>query len=257
MSDFNWPKVTVVISTYNRPDMLRRALNSVLAQTYEDFEVYVVDDASNTAPSVCRELGPAFEDRGVDLYCEVLARNTGYQSGPKNQAIQKCRGAYIAYLDDDNEWDPEHLALAMARIEETDAALVYTRWRYRGDGPMSGRDYPYIQPSTQALAGLTLAPQLNFIDTSAIVHSKAALRRVFKGTVWNEGIRRFGDWELICRCVYNELRIKEVDAVTFTYWWHGENLQLTRRPQEEESRFRVAGENVEESGWEGREALAV
>ncbi len=248
---FNWPKVTVIISTYDRPVMLRRALESVLMQTYEDFEVWVVDDGSDTAPAICKGIGPLFDERSVTLNCAVFERNSGYQSAPKNYAIQRCRGAYIAYLDDDNEWDPDHLAVAMARIEETDAALVYTRWRYRGTGPGSGRDVPYTQPSEAALTGLLQSPHLNFIDTSAIVHSKAALRSKFRGSVWDETKRRFGDWDLVCRCVTNQLVIEAVDKVTFTYWWHGENLQLVRPVNEQTSEIKYSsGEK-----WSGKEAL--
>lgn len=248
-----WPKVTVIISTFERPEMLKRALESVLAQTYTDFEVWVVDDASNTAPDVCKAIGPLFDIKGVTLNCAVLERNSGYQAAPKNYAIQSCRGAFIAYLDDDNEWDPNHLELAMARIEDTDAALVYTRWRYRGDGPTGNRDTSWYQPNDSALAGVLQSPRFNFIDTSAIVHSKAALRNKFRGSVWDETKRRFGDWDLICRCIVSGLMIKDVDAVTFTYWWHGKNLQLVRPADETTTRI----EYSEGAEWQGKEALLI
>ena len=221
-----WPKVTVVISTYKRPKMLLEALRSVLNQTFEDFEVWVVDDASSTAKEVCEGIEPEFAARGVDLTCLNLPENSGYQAVPKNHAIQLCHGSYIAYLDDDNLYDPDHLTLLMDKIEETGADIVYSRWRYTGGN--ADTDAPFTQPSPPALVGLCKGPQMNFIDTSAILHSKAALRARFGGSVWDDRLMRFGDWDLAQRCVTAGLKFEAIDEVTFTYRWHGNNLQITR-----------------------------
>lgn len=228
----DWPKVSVIISTYNRPEMLQRALRSVLGQTFRDFEVVVIDDGSATGAKVCADLADDFKDAGIRLIAGDLPENTGYQSAPKNAGIMYARGAYIAYLDDDNEWDPEHLELLVNEIEKGGADLVYSRWRYKGDGPMSGQDSMFCTAHPASLLGLQGGPQYNFIDTSAILHSKAAVALAVSPAPWNEEIRRFGDWELVGSCAQNGLRFRGVDAVTFTYWWHGENLQLTRRPDE-------------------------
>lgn len=65
----DWPKVSVIISTYNRPVMLKRALESVLAQDYDDFDVIVVDDCSpdqDAINEVGREMYDRFAARFVD-----------------------------------------------------------------------------------------------------------------------------------------------------------------------------------------------
>lgn len=223
-----WPKVSVIISTYKRPEMLRRALESCLKQTYDDFEVIVVDDGSDTAGGPCADLLPAFEERGLRLIAMNLEENSGYQSVPKNVGIAYARGSYIAYLDDDNEYDPDHLETLVTEIEKMGCDAVYGRWRYRGDGPFSGGDFPYHQMNKASALGLTQTPMANFIDTSSMLHSKAAFASSLGETIWNQEARRFGDWELAARSISAGLRWRGVDKVTFTYWWHGENLQITR-----------------------------
>src|SRR6185436_1915261 len=97
------PLVSVIIPTLNRPVFLQAALRSVLCQTSKDFEVLVVDDGSTI------DVFPILKglDDGRIRYFrhesnrgEAAARNTG---------IRNARGAYVAFLDDDDEWLPEKL----------------------------------------------------------------------------------------------------------------------------------------------------
>ena len=178
-----WPKVSVIISTYNRPEMLREALESVKAQTFRDFEVIVVDDGSDTAGEVVKDFVDEFP-----LTAMNLPENTGYQCVPKNMGILYSHGSYIAYLDDDNLWDPDHLEVLVEEIEKMGCDAVYSRWRYEGDGPMSGQEFPYHQMNKASALGITQSPHANFIDTSAILHSKAAFALTLGGTqIWRLG----------------------------------------------------------------------
>src|SRR5688572_26839751 len=99
------PKVSVVIPTHNRPLMLRRAIDSVLAQTYQDFEIIVVDDGLRERSDNVVKL---FEDDRIRYISHEqehgapAARNTG---------IKNSNGELIAFLDDDDEWLPQKLEL--------------------------------------------------------------------------------------------------------------------------------------------------
>ena len=228
-----WPKVSVIISTYNRPKMLKEALQSCLDQDAVEFsdwtfEVIVVDDGSSTARPVCEEMRKAFEKVDVGLLCLELAENTGYQCIPKNIGIQHAAGAYIAYLDDDNVFYHDHLSTLVDEIERMGCDAVYSRWRYEGDGPGSGTNFPLTTATPAAFAGVMQSPAFNFVDTSSILHSKSAFVALLGERVWNPEVRRFGDWEMFTRSLESGLRWRHADAVTFEYRWHGENLQLTR-----------------------------
>ncbi|PYM56358.1 MAG: glycosyl transferase, partial [Candidatus Rokuibacteriota bacterium] len=97
------PRVTVAVSTWNRAHLVGRAIASVLAQTFRDIEILVVDDGSTDAtPQV---LGRIEDCR---LRIVRLDRNGGI-SQTRNTAIRLARGEWLAFLDDDNEWGPEYL----------------------------------------------------------------------------------------------------------------------------------------------------
>ena len=223
-----FPKVSVVISTYNRPKMLWEAIESVLNQTFRNFELIVVDDASNTAEKIGMEMKMRGMFDGIQYAFINMDENSGYQCAPKNVGIQHARGSYIAYLDDDNLWDEDHLEHLVKAIEREGVDLVYSRWRYEGDGPMSGKETQFIPPSQEAIVALLDSPMNNFIDTSSILHSKAAVVGMLGSAPWNTEVHRFADWYLIGSCIQAGLQLYAVDKVSFTYRWHGENIQLTR-----------------------------
>ena len=97
------PTVSVIIPTYNRAHLVGRAIRSVLAQTFQDFEIIVVDDAStDNTEEVIRAFG---DPRIIFLHQET---NRG-PSAARNTGIRASRGEYIAFLDSDDGWLPRKL----------------------------------------------------------------------------------------------------------------------------------------------------
>jgi glycosyltransferase involved in cell wall biosynthesis len=113
------PAVSVVIPTRERHALLSSSLASVFAQTFVDYEVIVVDDGSATAVD-CRACGdPRVRViRHPERLGASAARNTG---------LAAAAGEFIAFLDDDDEWHPEKLAIQLNELHEAgpDAVLVY------------------------------------------------------------------------------------------------------------------------------------
>jgi glycosyltransferase involved in cell wall biosynthesis len=107
------PIVSVVIPTYNREEVIGRALNSVLGQTFQDFEVLVCDDAS-TDTTVDRIKGYIEKDNRIKLF--QLSSNQGPASA-RNLGMINSQGRYIAFLDSDDEWMPEKLERQVERME--------------------------------------------------------------------------------------------------------------------------------------------
>jgi len=97
--------ISVIIPTYNRSDFLKEAIESVLKQTYQPFELIVVDDGStdDTAGVLSRYAGKI----------SALSVNHGGPSAARNHGIQAARGDYIAFLDSDDLWLPGKLAAQM------------------------------------------------------------------------------------------------------------------------------------------------
>jgi glycosyltransferase involved in cell wall biosynthesis len=105
--------VTVVLPTHNRASTLERAINSVLNQTFSDFELIVVDDGStDSTPAILEACAARHNVRIVSTPHRgcAAARNTG---------ISRAQGRYVAFQDSDDEWEPRKLATAIAMLERT------------------------------------------------------------------------------------------------------------------------------------------
>ena len=133
------PLVSVVIPTHNRSALLKRAVESVLQQTFAALECIVVDDASvdNTAQVV-----QGFADERV-VY--VRHENNRHASAARNTGITHARGSLVAFLDDDDEWLPTKLAKQVRLIQSLpgQVGLVYC-WMdyYDGQGKLVARHHP-------------------------------------------------------------------------------------------------------------------
>ena len=116
------PKVSVIVTTYNRAALLPRAVDSVLAQTYEDFELIIVDDCStDDTPEVMQ----SFADPRIRTARHQ--ENKGHSSA-LNTGIALARGDSIGFLDDDDEWVGDKLSRQMRTLEACDprVGLVYS-----------------------------------------------------------------------------------------------------------------------------------
>lgn len=114
------PAVSVIVPTYNRSQVLRLALSSILNQDFTDYEVWVVGDGCTDDSA---EVTQSFADSRI--HWVSLPRNTGSQAFANNEGIAHARGKYIAHLGHDDLWMPWHLSRLVAFIEETGADVVH------------------------------------------------------------------------------------------------------------------------------------
>lgn len=127
------PTVSVIVAAYNRSYVLRHALRSALAQDFADFEVLVIGDACTDDTE---EVVRSCNDPRVSYLS--LPLNFGEQSGPNNVGIARAQGRYIAFLNQDDFWFPDHLGAAVEWLEATGAQIVTTLIAaFEGDDPAS------------------------------------------------------------------------------------------------------------------------
>jgi len=177
------PKVSVIIPTYNRAYLVGRAIRSVLNQTYQDFEIIVVDDGSTDNTE---EVVKSFNDprRGGSA-----ARNTG---------IRAARGEYIAFLDSDDEWLPEKLEKQVLICADDRIGLVYTGKRVIDF--QSGQCLYEKIPETEGDAYNQLLER-DFIGTcSSVMVKKAILENI---TGFDETLPSRQDWDCWLRIARN------------------------------------------------------
>lgn len=127
------PLVSAVIPTYNRTERLRRAVRSVAAQTYGNIELVVVDDNSVTPAS---EVIDDIDLDGLVRVKHIRHEENRGANAARNNGIRAAEGEYVAFLDDDDTWEPEKTERQVAVFRAADPAVgvVYTGIRFISDG---------------------------------------------------------------------------------------------------------------------------
>ena len=121
MKSNHQPLVSIIIATYNRSNVLKLAIESVLWSTYQNWELIVVDDASTDDTSFVVN---SFSDKRIKYF--VLKENIGVQSGPNNEGLKHARGEFIAYLSHDDIWFPDHLENLVSFILKSNSDWVFS-----------------------------------------------------------------------------------------------------------------------------------
>ena len=117
--------ISVVIPLYNKERQIGRTLRTVLAQTYQDFEIVIVDDGSTDGSAA--EVA-VFNDPRIRL---IQQQNAGV-SAARNHGIEESRGEFVALLDADDEWCPDYLATQMSLVEKYPQCDVFaTNYQFK------------------------------------------------------------------------------------------------------------------------------
>ncbi len=122
------PLVSIIVRTKDRPKLLKKALQSISAQTYRPLEVVLVNDGGCDLD--VEELMSILRD--ISLNYVRLKKNRG-RAGAGNAGIDNTKGEYIGLLDDDDELYPEHVSILVSFLKQADYKAAYTdaEMRYR------------------------------------------------------------------------------------------------------------------------------
>ena len=119
------PRVSVIIPAFNAEAFLARALRSVEAQTYSDYEIILIDDGSTDATA---EIARSFES------VRYFHQSRQYQPVARNRGLREAEGEIVAFLDADDEWLPEKLERQLAFMEGNESRISYSDTYYAKDG---------------------------------------------------------------------------------------------------------------------------
>lgn len=193
--------VAVITPTYRRADRLVTAVTSALNQTVRDVVVVVVDDGGG-------ELAGLPDD--PRLVVLRLSRNHGSPGLARNVALKLSRSPYVAFLDDDNTWRPDHLERALA-VLESGAGMVYTALRrLREDGSeLDVLSRPFDRAAHR---------DGEWVDINAVVLRRFAGIR-FDPWARPRWVHPREDWEFVHR-VSAKLRVRHVPVATVDYSVH-------------------------------------
>jgi glycosyltransferase involved in cell wall biosynthesis len=199
------PKVSVIVPTYCRPDGLAEALRSILNQTFRDFEILVVNDAGLDVEYVVRNL-----HAGQEIVYLRHPANKGLAAA-RNTGLRFARGKYVAYLDDDDIFLPDHLETLVRFLESTGKAVAYTdafcarqKFDQIGSYAITERTvlYSYDWDNDRILYE-------NFVPVLCFMHQLACVHTVGN---FDESLTTHEDWDMWIRLSrkYEMTHIKKV-----------------------------------------------
>lgn len=186
------PETTVLLSVFNQAEYLDRCLASVLAQTYQDFEIICVDDAStDRTPTILRAWQNKCAQADIPLTIISLTTNEGLTRA-LNRGIAKATGTYIARLDGDDWWHREKLAKQLAVFHRDPALVVVGCW-YVNVYPNRQQAVRPPYTSDQIVRSIT---RRNPFGHSCVVMPTQLVKKLGG---YNTAIRYGQDWDLWLR----------------------------------------------------------
>ena len=156
------PEVSIILPTWNRLPLLRKAIDSALTQTWRDFELVVADDGSTDGT---RDYLAAIGDPRVR---PIWLEHRGDLTSARSAGLRHARGEWVAFLDSDDLWLPEKLALQLQRL----AAHPACRWSYTGYLLVDADERPLPERSAvlgRPISGHILEPLLRFEVAVSVV----------------------------------------------------------------------------------------
>ena len=187
-------KVSVILPTYNRAYCLERSVRSVLAQSYENLELIIVDDGSTDHTP---DLVDSIEDVRIRYIQTKLNQGA---AAARNFGLQYATGEYIAFQDSDDFWRPEKLRLQMAEIARARAGFCYHKIRYDlGAGQVVV--LPAEELALEKKQGDIYAQLLyeNMVDCAALLVRRECIEEMGG---FDTALRALEDYELALRLSY-------------------------------------------------------
>jgi GT2 family glycosyltransferase len=209
------PTVSVIIPCYNTARFVGDTLASVFAQTRTDFEAVVINDGSPDSDALEKVLAP-WRERIVYLKQE----NRGL-AGARNTGIRAARGEFVAFLDSDDMWEPDYLAVQLAEMERDPSIdVLYPDAVIFGDSPHAGRRSFELSPSTGEVTFERVVTQECNVRVFATVRREVVLR----AGLFDESLRSSEDFDLWLRILKAGGRIAYHRQVLVRYRRHEGSL---------------------------------
>ncbi|MCU4158136.1 glycosyltransferase family 2 protein, partial [Carboxylicivirga sp. A043] len=205
--------ISIIIPYYKNCNQIERTILSVINQTYSFYELIIINDCS---PDWKKALGiiQLFNDKRIKTISHTYNKNG---AAARNTGIKNSIGEYIAFLDADDEWLPNHLEDALKVLKENNKDLVYTQATVKSkykDEIMPIQGIKYSQSISDYLfvdGGLMFTPTL-------VVKSEVA-----KQVLFNEQLRRHQDYDFLLRAEAQGLKIGFVPKANVIVHWETNN----------------------------------
>ncbi len=229
------PTVSVIVPTYNRPNTLSEALDSILNQTFKEIEIVVVNDAGADVENIVSS-----RNKKNNITYIRHGRNRGLAAA-RNTGIKVARGKYVAYLDDDDLFYPEHIETLVNFLDankEYKAAYTdaYRAHQEKKDGKyvVTKKDVPHSSDFDY-----DLILRGNFIPVLCVMHERSCLDEV---GCFDETLKAHEDWDLWMR-MSRKFRFRHIKKLTCEFSWREDASSMTSGKREDMlSTWRIVSE---------------
>jgi len=210
--------ITVIMPCFNREKTIARSIDSVLKQTYKNFELIIIDDGSqDSTRKIVEEVIIKTGDKRIKFIHSYV--NMGVSSA-RNLGIKNSKGEFISYLDSDNEWDENFLLICINCMLKEKKVIAYC-----------GQKILHSVNETEQAASirsgkfcLPLLENKNYIDLNCFIHTKELAEKLGG---FNERLTRLVDWEFILRLTRFS-NPAYVPAILSNYFVDRANNQITK-----------------------------
>ncbi|MGC2063315.1 MAG: glycosyltransferase, partial [Thermodesulfovibrionales bacterium] len=220
------PLISIIVRTKDRPRLLKRALRSIAAQTYRPIEAVVVNDGG------CSLDNAEFKEILGDVFLRyVLLEKTTGRAHAANVGLDNATGAYVGFLDDDDELYPDHIATLTAMllngpnmIAYADTETVFMELDGNGNFVEKGKQLSYRHD---------FAPEVFFIQNYIPFMCLLFDRKVLSTLRVNESYDLFEDWDLLLR-LSQKYRFTHISKITSKYNQWSDESQINRKANTED-----------------------
>lgn len=217
--------VSVIVPTHNRPDLLDRALNSIVNQTYPRIEIIVINDASVDISEVISK----YQHRVFSFKYIMNETNKGL-AGTRNVGIKNATGKYIAYLDDDDIYYENHISLLVKSLEKNVYSVAYTDALRTVQEKVEGQlvtKQKILDQSTDFNPDLLIIR--NITPVLCVMHEKTCVDNI---GYFNETFPVHEDWDFLVR-LSREYKFIHIPQVTAEFFYRNDQTNMTTTRQEE------------------------
>jgi glycosyltransferase involved in cell wall biosynthesis len=202
------PRVSIVVPVYNVAEYITETLDSALAQTFRDFEIIVVNDGSSDTVRLEKVLADYFDKI---IY---LRQANGGAAAARNAAISVARGSLLAFLDGDDIWFPEKLAVQTSFLQKNDFEMIYCDALLFGKPLYEGKTFMQGAPSKGKVTTESLLEGHCNVLTSGTIVSKELIIRY---GLFDVKAVRVEDFELWFRLCKNAVKVGYQEKVLVKY----------------------------------------
>jgi glycosyltransferase involved in cell wall biosynthesis len=220
--DITKPKISIIMPTYNRKKIIPKSIESVLSQSFQDWELIIVNDGGEDISSVIQK----YKDKRIKYF----VKENGGLSSALNKGIEFAKANLIALLDDDDLWIQDHLKILYEKMSTKTYDIVYANCkRIKPNGIL-------LNKYNLKFNKKELLRERNLITTCSVLFKKKVWSSV---NGFDEELKSHMDWDFWKKAIKKGFAFKQLNKYTSFYIAHGGNMLLSKNPIHQKDRIMV------------------